>query len=112
MQLSDEMSLPSSTVQTASNVMQLKTGQIRRYDERDSSDDSASNIPSDSDCDSDNARDRTSDSASEADNDRTPKRARIDNGVPIDFIPPFSPDEVGRKYAVVKGVQPGIYNDW
>lgn len=40
------------------------------------------------------------------------KRFRTDNDVLRDYIPPFFPEEVGRKYVVIRGVQPGIYCDW
>lgn len=95
---------------------QLTTGTIRRYDERDASDTSDSESPRDS------ARDTTTESTSEDNGGRASKRARVDdgvpvgdgvpvdNGIPVDCIAPFPSDAVGEKYAVVKGVQPGIYD--
>lgn len=41
--------------------------------------------------------------------DKSSKRLRTDNVVPRDYIPPFFPEEVGRKYVVIRGIQPGIY---
>jgi hypothetical protein len=62
-----------------------------------------------------------SDSSSDGDNDDSDrgsedmhcdKRARIEPSFAVDYIPPFPPGKVSAKYIVVKGTQPGIYDDW
>jgi hypothetical protein len=100
------------------------TGTIRRYNKRDTSDtsdDSSSYSDSDSQSTCDCARDTTS----KDDGGHASKRARVGDGVPVgngapvgdgvtvddgNFIAPFAPDEVSERYAIVKGVQPGIYD--
>lgn len=42
---------------------------------------------------------------------RDPEEARVFYGIP-DYIPAPPPEESGRRYVVIKGVTPGIYNTW
>jgi hypothetical protein len=66
-------------------------------------------------CDKDDSTQRLASGGSihlredEDDNGKASKCLRTDNVVPRDYIPPFFPEEVGRKYVVIRGIQPGIY---
>lgn len=53
------------------------------------------------------------DSCSDEDDELPPaKRLRVHSPIPDDYIRPFAAGAVGDKYIVVKGIKPGIYDNW
>jgi hypothetical protein len=62
------------------------------------------------DCDNDNSDDYDDDGDDHY--APLPKRLRLDKDGPPDYIAPFTRGAVGHKYVVIKGIKPGIYDDW